>query len=87
MTMVQKENLKKILKEFNEKEMGGGYLYFLHQKQLVQLDLVDYSCCVVCNLEDILHVEFTEDEGIYLELVEVYEGIDSCLICENGVEM
>ncbi|RXM70337.1 aspartate kinase [Clostridium tetani] len=88
MTMVQKENLKKILKEFNEKEMGGGYLYFLHQKQLVQLDLVDYSTCIVCDLEDILHVEFyREEEGIYLDLQEKYEGIDSCWIYENGVEM
>lgn len=88
MTMVQKENLKKILKEFNEKEMGGGYLYFLHKDELLQLDLCDYFTCVVCSTEDILHVEFlTEEEGIYLDLQEKYEGIDSCWIYENGVEM
>lgn len=87
MTMVQKEDLKKILKEFNDRELGGGYLYFLHQKQLVQLDLVDYSCCVVCDLEDILHVEFTEDEGIYLGLKEINEYVDHAWIYENGVEM
>lgn len=86
MTLVQKENLRKILREFNEKEMGGGYLYFLHQKQLVQLDLVDYSCCVVCNLEDILHVEF-DGEGIYLGLNQINEYVDHAWIYENGVEM
>ena len=88
MTIIQKENLKKILKEFNEKEMGGGYLYFLHQKQLVQLDLCDYSTCIVCDLEDVKEVEFiTEEEVIHLDLEEKYEGIDSCLIGEFGVEM
>lgn len=88
MTLVQKEDLKKILREFNDEELGGGYLYFLHQKQLVQLDLVDYSTCIVCDTEDIKHVELNEeDEIIYLGLEERYEGIDSCLITENGVEM
>ncbi|WP_242846441.1 hypothetical protein [Clostridium tetani] len=54
----------------------------------MQMDLCDYSTCIVCDLEDIKEVEFlTEDEIIHLGLQEKYEGIDSCLITENGVEM
>ncbi|KGI37935.1 aspartate kinase [Clostridium tetani] len=88
MTMIQKENLEKILREFNDRELGGGYLYFIHKDELLQLDLCDYSTCVVCNVEDILNVEFiTEDEGIYLGLKQINEYVDHAWIYENGVEM
>ncbi|CAM2830207.1 aspartate kinase [Hathewaya histolytica] len=92
MKMVQRKELEKILKKFNKEELGGGYLYFLHKNELIQLDLVDYSCCTVCSIEDIKSTEFIRDEmtmeGIYIEIKEgKYEEIDSIWIGEYGVQM
>lgn len=97
MTLLEKKRLEKVLKKFNDEECGGGYLYFLHlqnkEEMLVQLDLCDYSSVIVCPISQIKNVEFIEEdngenmnEGIYIELEEVYEGIDSCWIDENGCQ-
>ncbi|WP_434302747.1 aspartate kinase [Clostridium botulinum] len=97
MTMVEKKKLERLLKKFNDDEMGGGYLYFLHregnEEMLVQLDLVDYSSINVCPVNQILNVEFVQEdddgfdiEGLYIKLEEVFKGIDSCWIDENGCQ-
>ena len=95
MNLVQRREMEGILKRFNDEEMGGGYLYFLHQKELVQMDLCDYSTVTVCSIEDIESIQFVEEdkeeetnEGIYIELKEgVYEFVDSVWIDENGCQM
>ncbi len=32
MTMVKRKELKKTLKKFNDDEMGGGFIYFIHKQ-------------------------------------------------------
>lgn len=95
MTMLQKREMEKVLQRFNDEECGGGYLYFIHGKELVQMDLCDYSTCTVCGIEDIESVQFVEEdkeeetnEGIYIELKEeICEFVDSVWIDENGCQM
>ncbi|MBN3411211.1 hypothetical protein [Clostridium botulinum] len=91
MTMVQRKGLEKVLKNFNDDELGGGFIYFIHKQEkeevLVQLDLVDYSSCVLCGLEDIKDFQFIKEDGIYLKLHEKYEGIDHAWIDYMGVQM
>ncbi|WP_223919276.1 aspartate kinase [Clostridium caseinilyticum] len=70
MTMIQRKELEKVLKNFNDNELGGGFIYFIHKQGkeavLIQLDLVDYSSCVLCGLEDIEDFQFIkEEDGIY----------------------
>ncbi|EPS47089.1 hypothetical protein CFSAN002368_25747 [Clostridium botulinum A1 str. CFSAN002368] len=71
--------------------MGGGFIYFIHKQGkkeiLVQLDLVDYSSCEVCESEDIEDFQFIKEDGIYLKLNEKYEGIDHAWIDYMGVQM
>lgn len=85
---LQRKNLENVLKKFNDEEMGGGYLYFLHKNELIQVDLCDYSTAIVCELEDIKSVIFDKkEEGIYIEIEEKYEGVDHVWISESGVQM
>ncbi|EPY2271297.1 aspartate kinase [Clostridium sporogenes] len=95
MTMVEKKKLETILKEFNDNECGGGYLYFIHregnEEMLVQLDLVDYSSINVCKTEEIENFQFIEEdkeectnEGIYIEIND--EELDGCWIDEMGCQ-
>lgn len=92
MTMLEKKKLEKVLKKFNDAEMGGGFIYFIHKQEkedvLIQLDLVDYSSCIVCKVEEIEEFQFIKKEdGIYLKLHEKYEEIDHVWIDEMGVQM
>lgn len=65
--------INEILKEFNDKELGGGYLYFLYNNELIQMDLVDYSCISVCKLENIKDIEFIGDVESILITTDVKE--------------
>ncbi|ABS41016.1 hypothetical protein [Clostridium botulinum] len=91
-TMGESKELESTLKKFNNDECGGGFIYFLHEQNneevLIQLDLVDYSSCIVCKVEEIEDFQFIkEEDGIYLKLHEKYEGIDHVWIDEMGVQM
>ncbi|WP_409069895.1 aspartate kinase [Clostridium sp. FAM 1755] len=91
MTMLEKKKLEKVLKKFNDEEMGGGFIYFLHRNELIQLDLVDYSSCVICKLEEIENFQFIEEdkdngtnEGLYIEVTD--EELQGCWIDEMGCQ-
>ncbi|HDI3121668.1 aspartate kinase [Clostridium botulinum] len=92
MKIVERKELERTLKRFNDDECGGGFIYFLHEQNdeevLIQLDLMDYSTCIVCKIEEIEDFQFIkEEDGIYLKLHEKYEGIDHVWIDEMGVQM
>ncbi|MCW6085557.1 MULTISPECIES: aspartate kinase [Clostridium] len=91
MTMVEKKKLERLLKKFNDDEMGGGYLYFLHRDELIQLDLCDYSSVTVCLLEEIQNFQFIEEDkdngtnkGLYIEITD--EELQCCWIDEMGCQ-
>ncbi|EQB3101487.1 aspartate kinase [Clostridium botulinum] len=91
MTLVQRKKLEKVLKKFNDEEMGGGYLYFLHRNELIQLDLVDYSSVTVCKTEEIENFQFIKEdkeectnEGLYIEIED--EEVQGCWIDEMGCQ-
>ncbi|KEI89314.1 hypothetical protein N493_07325 [Clostridium botulinum B2 433] len=78
-----RKGLKNVLKNFNDAECGGCYIYLLRRDELIQLDMYDYSTCIICVVEDIESYTVTKD-GLYLEMKD--EELDGCWIDEMGCQ-